>query len=421
MNQSKLVDRWLAPEIVRLVSGVCLVTFLLVAIIMFVPNSRGNTAFDTTRGADYGEFYVVGMMLNEGQADRLYDLGYQDERLHQLLPSLATTEHLPFVYPPFLALLFRPLAYLPFVWSFATWVALVAATYSLAVALTLRSYGSFDSSMTRTAWLVALSFQPFAIECCLGGQISTLGCLVVAIALFLRRKGLDFSVGLALSLLLYKPTLLLLIIPMLCVGRCWRTLGGFATGALGLGGISWLVAGTSGCLDSLGLMIGYGRLGGSVGQGFKTIKYIDLTAMLTLLGFSRSIARLLAIGVGLPALLALMGSWARDRGRVGDLTWSATLCFTPILNLYAPVYDVVLIVPGLLLATDSLPRTESGNLPGKYRWLLALVYLSSLVSQPSAIKLGFQPLTVALATMGSYFWLLSMALSRKKDSPDHGA
>ena len=400
----RLADRWLRPEIVRFVSGFCLATFLAVTIAMFVSNSRGNTAFDSTKGADYGEFYVVGMILNEGASEHLYDLNFQDERLHQLLPSLATNEHLPFVYPPFLAPLFQPLARLPFALSVAVWIVVMVGMYATSVGLMLRFFGPLERSQRVTIWLLALSFQPFAIECCLGGQISAIGCLAMAVALTLERKGKKVASGLAISMVLYKPTLLLLILPLLVVGRCWKTLGGFWMGAMVLAVVSWLVVGTSGCFDFLGLLVGYGRVGGSVGQGFKTIKYVDLTAFLRLLGVAPATARPMAIVLGLPALIALIISWARrPQNRSRELIWSATLCWTPILNLYAPIYDMVLIVPGLLLAAHAIRQQEfREEWPPTFRWLLALVYLSALVTQPLAIKLGFQPLTLALLAMGAY-------------------
>jgi hypothetical protein len=275
--------------------------------------------------------------------------------------------------------------------------------YATSVGLMLRYSESFDRPQRVTGWLLALSFQPFAIECCLGGQISAIGCLVVAVALTFQRKGQNVAAGLALSLMLYKPTLLLLILPMMVVGRCWKLLAGFSVGAIVLAVVSWLVVGTTGCLDFFGLLVGYGRVGGSVGQGFKTIKYIDLTAFLRLLGVVPTFARPLAIALGLPALIALILSWARRvQGRSRDLNWAATLCWTPILNIYSPIYDVVLVVPGLLLAAHALHRQETPEWPPAFRWLLASVYLSALVTQPLAIKLGFQPLTPALLAMGSY-------------------
>jgi len=254
-----------------------------------------------------------------------------------------------------------------------------------------------------TAWLLALSFEPFAVECCLGGQLSALGCLVVASALVFHKAGRPVASGLALSLLLYKPTLLLLILPMLVLGRCWRTLAGFSAGAIILALLSLLVAGAPGCRDFFGLMVGYGRLGGSVGQGFKTMKYVDLTAFLRLLGVGRGVARPLAIALALPAVAGLVATWVRTkRGRMTDLAWSAILCWTPVLNVYGPIYDVALVVPGLLLAANALAREDTPRWPLTFRWLLALVYTTALMSQPAALRLGFQPLTLGLAAMGSF-------------------
>ena len=404
MDSRTLADRWLRPEMARLFSGIVLAMVAGLVVTLFATNRRGETALGSPLGADFGQFHVAGMILNEGHPERLYDLDDQDRRLHQLVPSMAVDEHLPFAYPPFLALLFRPLARLPFAWSFAAWLAITAGAHATAVGLTLRRCDSLTGAERTTAWLLALSFAPFAVECCLGGQLSSLGCLAVATALALRKAGRPGATGLVLSILLYKPTLLLLILPMLVVGRCWRVLAGFSAGAAILALTSWLVAGVPGCLDFLGLMVGYGRLGGSVGQGFKTMKYVDLTAFLRLLGVGREGARPLAIALGIAPLIALIGSWARiARGRPADLAWAATLCWTPVLNVYGPIYDVTVIVPGLLLAANEIRRRNPHEWPPTFRWLVAVLSMTALITQPSALKLGFQPLTLALAAMGSYF------------------
>ncbi len=403
MNPQTLADRWLVMDRVRIVSGLILAMVVGLAVAQIATFKPGGSAFGPVLGGDYGEFYAVGMLLNREPVGRLYDLRLQDQLLHEALPAMSKQEQLPFAYPPFLAPVFRPLARLPFASSYSTWLVLSLALYSASVALMLRGVDSLSTVERSTVWLLALSFEPFAIECWMGGQLSALGCLAVACGLSFRGANCPFLCGIALSTLLYKPSLPLLIVPLLLVGRRWRILGGFVVGAVVLGLISLGVEGESACRDFVRLMAGYGREGASASDGFKTIKYVDLRAFLGLLGFSPGVASPLALLLGLPAAAGLALAWSRAaEGPKADLAWSAALCFTPILNLYGPVYDVSLIVPGLILAAATIPRGGGQDWPPAFRWLLAIVYVAAWTSPGLAQGVGFQPLTVALAAMGAY-------------------
>ena len=65
--------------------------------------------------------------------------------------------HLPYAYPPLIALAFRPFAHLPFAASYAAWLVASAALYAGAVALAIRAAGTLGREDRATAWLVALA------------------------------------------------------------------------------------------------------------------------------------------------------------------------------------------------------------------------------------------------------------------------
>ncbi len=417
MLARKLADRWLRPEVARFVAGASLIMTFGLAVLMFATARDGQTALRQNLGNDYAEFLVAGQILNDGESSRLYDLELQDELLHRLLPKLAKDEHLPFVYPPFLAEIFRPLARLPLATSFACWLVITVGLYAASVGLILRLCPLLTGSERITAWMLALAFPPFATECCLGGQISAIGCFFVTVSLYLGTTGRLLGSGLALSFVLYKPTLLVLILPMLVVGRAWRILLGWFCGAIVLAGFSLLAVGFDVCRDFVELMLGYGQSGGSVGQGFKTIKYVDLTAFFRLAGMSRSVARPLGFAVGGLIGIMLLRSWMKlAGGRISDLAWASTLALTPVLNVYGPIYDVTLVVPGVLIGSNALRRQSPTEWPLAFRWLLAIVFVGALVTQPLAQTLGFQPLTLVLLALGLFF--LREIATERPDGPD---
>src|SRR5437763_12599852 len=104
--------------------------------------------------------------------------------------------------------------------------------------LTLNTLPSLPSADRSLILLLALAFEPFIMECWLGGQLSAFGFFCVALALRLDLAGRPFRSGLVLGLCFYKPTLLVLLLPMLVVGRRFRTLAGMAATGLALLGVS---------------------------------------------------------------------------------------------------------------------------------------------------------------------------------------
>ena len=78
--------------------------------------------------------------------------------------------------------------------------------------------------------------------------------------------------------------------------------------------------------------------------------------------------------------------------------WAATLCFTLVVNPYAPIYDAILMVTAVALVA-STKKALAG-------WTL-LLYMLPWVTQSFAEFLHLQLLTVALAGFGT--WLLQIA------------
>src|SRR5260370_26042398 len=90
--------------------------------ITFLTLDGYRTVFGPDLGADFAGFYTAGTLLNEYPSERLYDLELQDQLYHRLLPHLAPEVTLPYVHPPFFAVLFRPLAWLPYAWAYIVWL-----------------------------------------------------------------------------------------------------------------------------------------------------------------------------------------------------------------------------------------------------------------------------------------------------------
>jgi Glycosyltransferase family 87 len=407
------IDRRLQREKVRFVCLAYLGTNLVLAVVAFVTFDGTNSMIGPAPCVDFTGFYTAGKILNEQPPHRVYDLDLQDQILHEVFPGLRPETKLPYVYPPFFTLVFRPLALLPYAWACLVWMLALACLYLVGFALIWRSLSAIPSGEWSMVLLLTLSFQP-CVDCWLSGQTSAFGFVALALALYCERSGRPFAVGLCLALCLYKPTLVWLPILMMAVARRGWVLGGAAVGGLILAGISLLVVGWRGCLAYAHLAHAFTRLINAESIGFPVWKYIDLHNFLgSLLGRQSPYRTALWIACAVLVLPRLARSWwsfTRSEPDRRVLLWSSSLTWTLVLNYYVGIYDGVLAAPGAMMTTDVLCRRRGGierALSPGLRSLLALLYLVPWISQLMARSLGLQPFTVVLAVMAAYQLVLA--------------
>jgi len=196
--------------------------------------------------ADFSNFYTAGKIVQAGLGDRLYDLRLQTQVQNQFSEGSALNNRaLPYMRPPFEALLFWPLSYLPFPRAYTIWVlfsiALVGAT-----AAYLRS--RIPGLATIPWWLyypAYFSFYPMVYGFILG-QDSALMLLLFGLVAVQWREGRDFQAGCFLGLALIKFQFVLPLIFILILKKQFRTLTGFSLVAALLAGVSLWVVGWHG-------------------------------------------------------------------------------------------------------------------------------------------------------------------------------
>jgi hypothetical protein len=402
------VDRRLERDKVRFVAVVILALNVLLAVVSFLTFNGTHSIFGPAPGFDFAGFYSAGRILNDYPPHRLYDLELQDKVFHQVLPGLPPEAKLPYVYPPFFSLLFRPLALLPYAWACLIWMLISAGLYLSGFALLWRSRKAIPADELPIALLLALSFEPF-VECWLSGQTSAVAFAALALALRFEALRFPFRVGLSLALCLYKPPLLLVIVPMQLIAGRWRVLGGLAVGGLTLAEMSLLAVGWRGCAAYVEHLSTFSQIMSAPSTEFPSWKFVDLDHFLGLLfgghpPLQRAIWALIVLAV-VPCLARFWWGFDDREPPRRSLLWSATLTWTLVLNVYIGTYDAVLAVPGLLLTTDVLCQRAgglAGALSAEFKSLLALVYLVPWLSQFVALSLGFQPFTLILMGLGTH-------------------
>jgi len=393
----------LEPARIRFICLAIVGLSVAMLVLSFATRTENQTIFGTPLGADFAGFYYAGQILNDGQPHLLYDRNHQSARFHALLPRLQPGEELPYVHPPFVAFAFRPLALLPLSVAFAVWLLVSASLYVAGCWLLWQVGTGFQAGDRTTALVLLLAFEPFVMECWLGGQLSAVAFFLFALAFHLEMRGRAMLSGLALGLCLYKPTLLVLFLPMLGVGRRGWTFAGAALGGTFLAGVAILAVGWDESLHYLQVLRGFSEeTAGSL--KLRDWKYVDLNTFFRLLLGGTSIwqrAVLVATCAGPLAYLArLWWTFGREGEAVRRLTWAATLTGTCVLNVYFGVYDTVVAAAAALITADVLRAARPGTpFPAVFKWLMVLLFVVPWVTQPLARCTHVQTYTLVLCAL----------------------
>ncbi|MGE5644807.1 MAG: glycosyltransferase family 87 protein [Acidobacteriota bacterium] len=389
---------------VRIVCVLMIGAALALQTASLIRGARGGPLFGHELGSDFACFYSAARILNEHSGASLYDLKLQDRLYHAVIPYADPARALPYAYPPFVAAAFRPLGYLPFAWAYAAWLAAGAGLYALGLYLICPP--ALPPRTRATAVLVAASFSPFLFEAWGGGQLTAIGFAALAAAIRLERSGRPFLAGCAAGICLYKPTLLVIMLPLFAIARRWRMLAGVFAGAAAL-----VAAGIAGAgLDAFrgypavaGL---YRRLLAETPWVFQEDKFIDLNTFIRLLPGGNSV-----VGKGI-FLLAAAGAfslgawlWARynacgPEGRAA--CWAAALPLTLLASVYAPIYDATLVVLSGFLIAGIVYTPEHARFAAAFEALTLVLYLAAIASQPLARVLHVQIVTIALAAFAGF-------------------
>jgi hypothetical protein len=264
----------------------------------------------------------------------------------------------------------------------------------------------------------ALAFSPFLYGTLANGQIGTAAVCSIGLAIALERRSKLFSSGLALSILAYKPTLLLLLIPMLLLTRRFRTLYGFITGAVLLTLATTACAGTQIWTAYAHFLNYFGRVAGLDGQPVLRLwKFVDFSSFFQGICGGRSVTETVLFisvsGTIAAALAVLLWKSAAGGRPAQSLAWAATITWTLLLNVYVPAYDCVLATLAVILTLSALRELEWTT---AMRWAVFLsisICVASWASDAIAIRHGIQILTILLAVLGfGQLYLLRRVMER---------
>ncbi len=315
---------------------------------------------------DFASFYPAGQAVRSGDSARLYEAGLQ-RKLQEQFPASVRGRRgpLPYIRPPFEALLFVPFSYLKYAPACIVWAAikiillLVAAGILSNIRERERGISNYGLIL-----LLSLAFFPVAYDLIVG-QDSILLLLIMAVGLKRLVRGKELECGAVLALGLFKFHLMIPMVAIFALRKKGKLVVGFLAMATVLVMISWMMVGTAGLRFYPRYLWTLNRV--------PELGMVQVRNMPNLRGLLSSVlgngtypeaahwflGAMVVVGIGVASR-----SWrGDDRDSV-----IAAFCFSIVITLatsyYANGYDLtLLLVPLVLLGNAFFRRREISGWP----------------------------------------------------------
>jgi len=347
-------------------------------------------------GHDFLAFYTAGTVVNNGNTGDLYSLSYANTFQHEIGRwfdlDLAEASFGPYWNPPFFALVFAPLAKMPYPYALATWTAInlfaaIGAVMLLSkmVAKAAHPWPTYESQSLGKfvqPWrywllvplLVGVS-MPF-IQAISHGQNTFISLLILTATVVFWRNQKPLLAGFMCGLLFYKPQLAAIVAAMLTLTMGWRALAGIVFVGMNMLMVQELVLPGSTAMYLHQLPINLQVM--QVDATYLWERHVTLKAFWRLLLQGREAGELstmaLSAWVGTTVLVAMgicmavRNTWktklddafgGHTRAVQRDRLIAATIACMPLLMPFYFDYDLLLLaIPFTLLAVERLRRPD---------------------------------------------------------------
>ncbi len=346
-------------------------------------------AFAVTRspaflqGTDFPDFYCAARMLAAGHGPQLYDADLQRQYQARYAGRVGTL----YIHPPFEALLYLSVAWLPLRYAYLLWSLLNLTFLGIGAHRLAKDILPWD-------WLlslgVSLTFVP-TLLCFLQGQDSLLVLLLVILAFAALRRGRGFAAGCWLGLGLFKFQLALPLVLVLIVtqNRNVRTglVKGFSLAALALSALSAAISGWSVFViyPKFLLHLKTQPFAGIVPQAMANFRGLIYLFFHTDQSSVAVISLSILCGV---ALIMTLWGWRKtgrdtnnDNKDDFDLAFANTVTFALLVSYHLNPHDLsLLLLPSALLFRRTSDRTPSVRNPANWIILgwLGILFLPPL-------------------------------------------
>jgi len=374
----------------------------LLAWIFFLPQSlHGHTSFR--------QLYTAGYMVRTGHAHELYDYGTQKAFQDQLVSREAVL--MPFIRPPFDALVFVPFSFLSYSSAYIAFLILSIALLAMSVRLLYPWTDNLRASSKLLPFTIFASFVPVASALMLG-QDSILLLTLLSASMFALNRERHFAAGAVAGLGLFKFHLLIPLALLLLCWRRFRFFAGFSSVAATLALISiWVVSPAqiryyAGSL----LHIGQGGNGGS----HELLQYpLPITMMASVHGLVNGLLSSPSIQRTVITILLVVGTFtwiaiAVPKSRPTQWMVPIALTTAVLVSYYLFIYDLAILLLPLTVALNW--STAPGR--GKNSRLLSAACILVFLAPACLIPWSYYFYLVSLPV---FFFLLMLVKSARNE------
>lgn len=334
---------------------------------------------------DFRGYYTAGHMLRSRQGALLYDYPTEQRLQNSLVAPAQFT--LLFFAPPFVALLFAPFSFAPYVWALLLFGVVNVVSLAATVRVMRPYLRALAARWRATPALLFLTFLPVGLTVVMG-QLSIVLLLLCCVAYALLESGSAVAAGLVFSLALMKLQIAIPAVVLFVLWRRWRFVLGFLMGAGALAVVSAAVVGLRNVPSYVHSLT---RTSAMAGTALQSMVGIGPRRMSNLYGlfFTLTATNRIAVTLTVAASVLLLG-WAATRRP--SLPLALLVAILVSYHLY-PCDLTVLLLPISLLCNrlfeESEPaalRTDSSWLQGNRRAILLCAIGIFLVS-PALIEI----------------------------------
>ncbi len=331
----------------------------------------GSVIVPGARKHDFLNLYTGASLALQGNFAHLHSPQVQLNRERQYVPALPTL--VPFVRPPFYALILAPLALLPFGLAFWIWLALQSALLFGCWAWALARWGP-------DALIFGALYLPTALGIASGQDCVVMLAILIA-TYALSEKGRPFTSGAALGLGLIKFHLFLLWPLALLIQKRWRMTLGACAAVAAESLVSLLLSGPSGIAEYFRLLRNKNieRLSPSPEL------MIDVHGMALNFGMSNLVVR--GILVGLVILLVAAACWKAPLWKWMAAASTGSLLVAPHVYGYDAGLLLVSIWLAIFMSTDKWTRIAATLICTPIPFLLNLAGTPWAAATPVALLL----------------------------------
>ncbi|HYM78404.1 MAG TPA: glycosyltransferase family 87 protein [Candidatus Dormibacteraeota bacterium] len=318
--------------------GVCAVDYATPGLF----DRAGNIKFQ-----DFLQFPISARLIAQGRARELYD----DQVLATQIREIAgrvTRVRLQYFYGPQVALPFVPLVGLPFLAQAWIWVTCSLLMYAACVYLLWKSSPRlvpYPGLVT----LCAIAYPPL-FHFFVRGQLSAvpLVCFTAAYVSFAARR--EWLAGVALGFLLFKPQFLVAIPLVLLLARAWKIFSGLALSAGAQLAFTAISFGPAVMRAYFHMLLRSASQPSSTELALSPIQMHSLRAFWTLLiPWPPGVLMLYLLSAF--AVIAIAAVVWKSSSPLA-LRFSALILAAVLVNPHLYIYDLLAVVPALLLLAD---------------------------------------------------------------------